>query len=162
MEKLKLIIAALLMAALPVVVAAQTGKSKTSNRKKIAAQKPKPKPKPGKGTKMTVAEWGGRGIGLTMDEQTGRYNVEMDCAHGTISQALTLDANGRFDAAGTFTQERPGPVRLDRPDNTKKARYSGKVEGDTMTLEIKADGEKEAIGSFTLKANVRPRIVKCL
>ncbi len=141
---------------------AQNKKSKSkTKRKAVAAKKTGVTVKAGNMKKLTVTQWGGQGVGLS-EADAGEMNVEFDCAHGVIKQPITLDANGHFAVSGTFTTERPGPIRMDDPDTTQPARYSGQVEGPIMTLTVELSNGKESLGPYTLKANVYPRLVKCL
>ncbi len=71
----------------------------------------------GEPPRVAEGAWGGTGIALTVDAGGGRF--ELDCAHGTIDAALSLDGDGSFDVPGTFVQERPGPVRRERPIRAK-------------------------------------------
>jgi hypothetical protein len=86
--------------------------------------------------------------------------VEFDCAHGKLGR-LALDAGGGFDVAGTFTRERGGPVRSDEEAEELPARYSGKVEGEKMTLRVVAEGVGETL-NFTLTRGNAGRLRKCL
>src|SRR2546423_54443 len=107
-----------------------------------------------------VAEgaWGGNHVHLSVS--AGGGTIEFDCAHGEISEALKLDAEGRFNVAGTFTRE-GGPIRLDKPRAAQAVRYVGRVEGQTMTLAVKyADTDKET-DAFTLTRGSMGRLWKC-
>src|SRR5687768_2198894 len=77
--------------------------------------------------------WGGDHI--LLDVAVGGATVELDCAHGAVEEAIRLDSEGRFDVAGTYVQERGGPVR-EGGEDARPARYAGRVEGKTMTLTI--------------------------
>ena len=101
--------------------------------------------------------WGGEHIVLQVSEKGA--DVEFDCAHGLVSQPITLDKHGDFDVAGTFTPEHGGPVRRDEKTASASARYSGHVDGDTMSLTITLG--KERIGIYTLMRGSRPRLTKC-
>ena len=57
-------------------------------------------------TNVTV--WGGQHVRITMNA-TGA-EIEFDCASGTIAAPLKVDAQGKFQADGTYTREHPGPV----------------------------------------------------
>jgi hypothetical protein len=106
---------------------------------------------------VATGTWGGEHIILEVSEKGAE--VEFDCAHGHISQAMTLNQQGAFDVQGTFAQEHGGPVLRDEPENSKPARYSGHVVGDTMTLTLTQ--EKEKIGTFTLTRGAQPMLRKC-
>ena len=102
--------------------------------------------------------WGGEHIVLKVSEKGA--DVEFDCAHGQVAQPITLDKQGDFDAGGTFTPEHGGPVRRDENTPSASARYSGHVDGDTMSLTVTLGTEK--VGTYTLVRGSRPRLTKCL
>jgi hypothetical protein len=101
--------------------------------------------------------WGGEHVVLQVSEKGA--DVEFDCAHGQITQALTTDEHGDFEATGTFTPEHGGPVRRDETRPISSARYTGYVGGEGMTLTITLG--KENVGTFTLTHGSRPMLTKC-
>ena len=115
-------------------------------------------PTPAAREPLAEGSWGGPHVTLTVTREGGQLDV--DCAHGTLSQPIAPDADGRFEASGVYVRERPGPVR---PADVagEKARYVGRVMGDTMTLSIyPADSDRE-IERFTLDRGRLGRVVKC-
>src|ERR1700682_4131246 len=58
---------------------------------------------------VATGSWGGEHIVLDVSAKSAE--VEFDCAHGQITQSMTIDKDGDFDVAGTFTPEHGGPVR---------------------------------------------------
>jgi hypothetical protein len=108
--------------------------------------------------RLPSGQWGGQHAGMEVTDAGAQ--LEFDCAHGRIDQAITLES-GRFDVKGTYSPERPGPRRED--DNTARAvRYIGEVDGKTMKLAINgADGSSDTITSFTLEHGKTPTIRKC-
>jgi hypothetical protein len=111
------------------------------------------------GDSKTVATgtWGGEHLVLEVSDKGAE--AEFDCAHGQITEPIALDQRGDFDAAGTFTPEHGGPVRRGEVPPAAPARYSGHVDGDTMTLKVFRD--KEEVGTFTLTRGNRPLLMKC-
>ena len=105
-----------------------------------------------------VGAWGGEHVALQVSNNDAR--LELDCAHGQITGPVTLDKNGNFDVAGTFTPEHGGPIRKDENPTAQSARYTGHIEGDTMTLKIVRSQQES--GPFTLTRNAQPRLTKCL
>ena len=104
--------------------------------------------------------WGGEHIQMQVDENGAR--LQYDCAHGSVDEPLTLDHEGRLDVKGTHVRERGGPVRRgDKPDN-RPARYTGRVEGQTMTLTVMLTDSDESAGTFTLTQGEPGQIRKCL
>jgi hypothetical protein len=102
--------------------------------------------------------WGGEHIGLTIT--SGGAGVEYDCAAGSIDQAFQPDASGRFDFGGTWWFTPPVVFEDWQPDK-KPARYSGVVQGKTMTLTLTRMDDGTTV-HFTLVQNTIPRILRCL
>jgi hypothetical protein len=104
--------------------------------------------------------WGGDHAVLTVTE-TGAH-LELDCAHGDISQKLMMDANGNVSVDGVFVQEHGGPIIVGEVEVKKPARYAGTVSGDTMTLGVTLTDTQEKIGTFSLTYKSTGHVVKCL
>jgi hypothetical protein len=102
--------------------------------------------------------WGGAHVNLEVSDGAG--NFDFDCAHGTISQSIPLDAAGKFDVPGTYSAERPGPTR-EGDKSQSSVRYSGTVSQDTLTLVIRRDRSNEELGHFTLIRGKHGKIMKC-
>lgn len=106
--------------------------------------------------------WGGRGLALRVTPEGA--SVEYDCAHGEIKGRIELDAQGRFDATGTFVPE-GGPVSVPAKgtaeDKSIKALYVGRVEGTKMTLNVTLPETGGGPGEFTLTHGQEPRLEKC-
>ena len=111
--------------------------------------------------KASVSEgvWGGAHVRLNVRE--GGADVEFDCAHGSLGGPISLDAEGRFDVAGTYVREGPGPIRIGREPSARPARYTGRVEGRTMTLRVKFTDGDQASEAFTLTRGSEGRLWKC-
>lgn len=111
----------------------------------------------GDGKAVAEGLWGGEGVRLEVGAEGA--SVEFDCAHGTLAK-LVADASGDFSAAGTFTRE-GGPARGDGLEQKRPARYSGKVEGKTMTLRLAVEGLDDA-PTFKLTHGAKAELRKCL
>lgn len=88
--------------------------------------------------------------------------VEFVCAHGLISQALTLDATGQFAVEGTYTQESGvAPADAALP---VLARYTGRSAGPTMTLTVTLIEGAVKIGDYSLTYSPvpLPPLPKCM
>jgi hypothetical protein len=107
----------------------------------------------------SVAEgsWGGEHMILEVSAKGAE--IELDCAHGQIAQPMSLDRLGNFDVAGTFAPEHGGPVLRGENTPPKQARYSGHVDGNTMSLTVTAG--KEKVGMFTVTRGSHPLLRKC-
>jgi len=114
---------------------------------------------------VALGRWGGRGIAMTVEESGAK--IEFDCAHGSISGRLALDADGRFELPGTFGRERPGPVRMGpngEPAEEKgaPATYSGRLQDGVLRLTIRVEGADEDFPPIELRFGQTPRLHKCL
>ena len=103
--------------------------------------------------------WGGEHVILEISKSGAE--VEFDCAHGQITQAITVDKHGNFDVAGTLTREHGGPVLRDETPVASSARYSGHVDGDTLSLTVTLTKEKQEVGTYTLTRGAQPMLTKC-
>jgi hypothetical protein len=110
-------------------------------------------------TAVSEGSWGGAHIGMEIvDKSTA---IEFDCAHGTISERLALDSQGRFRASGTYVREHGGPVREGETPASHPASYSGNVSGKRMTLAVTLTDSAESIGTFTLTQGNEGQVFKC-
>jgi len=102
--------------------------------------------------------WGGPHLRLVIT-RTGA-EVEFDCAHGEIKDAIKPDNGGRFDVKGTLVPE-GGPSRSDESSSAKPVRYSGKIAGEKMTLTVKFGDSNEEAEEFSLTRGNEGRLWKC-
>ena len=64
-------------------------------------------------------------------------------------------------AARRFARHRPGPTREDDNTEGEPARYSGVVDGESLTLTITLVKNSEKVGDFTLAHGKIGRIRRC-
>jgi hypothetical protein len=102
--------------------------------------------------------WGGDHIRLKLRPDGG--DLTFDCAHGTIDAALKTDDEGRFDLPGRFLRENAGPIRPPR-EQPHPARYSGRIEGTSMTLNIRLTDIDQTLQTFVLTKGSMGRIWRC-
>ena len=112
----------------------------------------------GEARRIVSGLWGGDHVRMMVSDMGAR--LEYDCAVGTIDQPIVLDASGRFTAKGSYTPERGGPSR-DGSTAVARARYVGRVGGDTMKLTVTLETGKEPVGVFTLKRGDDVLLTKC-
>jgi hypothetical protein len=105
-----------------------------------------------------TGEWGGTHIGLRLGPTGGP--IEYDCAAGTIGTVIP-GRDGRFVADGTHTPGWGGPEIEGQVRPTYRARFSGNVSGDRMTLAGRVENGVE-LGPFTLRSGAEPGIFRCL
>ena len=103
--------------------------------------------------------WGGQHIELEIADD--RSTIDFDCAHGSIDQRFQADSTGAFDLSGTYVEESPGPVRKGGREQTHRARYVGRIEGDAMTMTVKLIDTGKTAGSFRLTRGALPGVSKC-
>ena len=114
----------------------------------------------GGATHLPAGAWGGEHVNL--DATTTGARLDFDCAQGTIDQAITLDAHNTFNVSGTYTQEHGGPIRIDEKPNRHPARYTGRLEGQTLTLTITLTDDQHQVGTYTLTRGQSARLFRCL
>lgn len=109
---------------------------------------------------LVTGSWGGERVGLVLGPSGG--SVEYDCARGAIEGPLRVDGRGYFYAAGYHVVGVGGPERVGHVPTRSPASYSGRVEGDTMILVVRAASLGVEIGPLSLRRNEPPTIVRCL
>lgn len=112
----------------------------------------------GRVDRVPVGQWGGEHVRLSVSDTGG--SVEFDCAHGTLDAPLNVDTEGRFSVPGTLVRE-GGPVVPGREGEKQSVRYSGRLDGSSMNLDLSRDNG-DRMGSFLLKLGDRGKLVKCL
>lgn len=110
-------------------------------------------------TVVTPGVWGGAHIRLEVEEKSA--TVQYDCAHGSIDEQLTLDAEGRFEARGTFVNEGGGSIRVRINRVRQPARYEGRVSGGRLSLTVTLTETSQTIGTYTLTRGSEGRVRKC-
>jgi hypothetical protein len=108
---------------------------------------------------LPMGLWGGEHISMEVTEQ--RTTVEYDCAHATIDQRIALDRRGRFNVSGIQAPEHGGPVRRNETPDGYPVRFSGQVNGKTMTLSVRNSATKHLVGTFTLVYGAEAKLRKC-
>jgi hypothetical protein len=116
--------------------------------------------------------WGGQGIVLNVTENGA--TIEYSCANGAVDQKFELDQEGRFDLKGGQQTETGGatqattanerrPTDLQKPGaNRTQVRYTGQVQGQTMTLTVTRSDTGQNLGTFILTRGAPGRLRKCL
>jgi hypothetical protein len=107
---------------------------------------------------LAQGSWAGQHISLEVSVEGAI--AEFDCAHGAVSQRISLDRRGRFNVPGTYIAEHGGPVREGQQADSP-VQFTGKVTGERMYLTVRRRGSGRLIGSFTLVFGQEARLVKC-
>jgi hypothetical protein len=109
--------------------------------------------------RLPTGTWGGLHVALAVSEAGA--HLDFDCASGEISEPLTVDGDGKLAADGVYIRERPGPQRVgDEPPKTP-ARFTGKIDGDTLTFEVTLTESKQSVGTFSVTRGREPQVFKC-
>jgi hypothetical protein len=109
--------------------------------------------------RVAIGQWGGQNVQLDVAEDGAQ--LRFSCARGKIELPLTLDAEGRFSAEGTFVAQGMGPTREDDPPKSRAAVYSGAVRNNLMTLTVTVADSKEEGGTFELTQGKPGSIRRC-
>jgi hypothetical protein len=104
--------------------------------------------------------WGGEHIRIDVSDSGA--DIEFDCARGTISQPIVLDAQGRFKLQGTYKAETPAPATADRGSTGSgvTATYSGVLNGSSLLLEVSIEGQ-DTSRTFDLVQGDQGHLAKC-
>lgn len=108
-----------------------------------------------------IPEGGWGGVGIQLVVRGDGAEIEYDCANGSLDGPLALDGEGNFSINGTHTREHGGPIRINEKSQSRPARYTGRVQGQSMSLTVTIDGASEALGTFTLTRGTPGRLRKC-
>jgi hypothetical protein len=129
---------------------------KTTSKKSTATTTPSPGAPPGS-NRLPAGVWGGMHVILEATDRDA--SLQFDCAHGVISQSISLDQDGNFDVPGTYVTEGPGPVR-EGQEEVSNARYSGTVRDGAMALKVRLD-KSDVKGDFSLAHGKSGKIWQC-
>jgi hypothetical protein len=119
---------------------------------------PEMTPRP-KHTAVSPGNWGGAGVRLVV--QDGTTAIAYVCAQGEITEKLTIDNDGRFDARGVHINRSPGPLYEDKAPKQLAARYSGRIVGNKMTLRVVLIDTNTLVGDFELELGKQVRLLGC-
>lgn len=108
---------------------------------------------------LPVGVWGTARAVLTVEADAAR--LELDCAHGTLDGPIALDDMGRFDQAGLYVVERPGPIVVGQPPDSHPARFAGTLRGTSLTLTVAPTDGSTGPGTFQLTRGDAGQLVKC-
>jgi hypothetical protein len=109
--------------------------------------------------KLPTGIWGGDHIRAEVTDRGAE--IEFDCAHGAIEEAIALNSKGGFDVPGKYAPEHGGPVRKDEASQVILVHYVGNVRDSEISLTILVTDTKETIGAFTLTHGNDGRVMKC-
>jgi hypothetical protein len=102
--------------------------------------------------------WGGEHVRMIVS--SGGALLEYDCASGKIDRPIIVDVRGGFNAQGSYVSEHGGPRRNGDTALTR-ARYVGRVSGNTMRLTVMLEHSEKPVGVFALTRGNDPLLTKC-
>ena len=109
--------------------------------------------------KLATGVWGGDHIRAEVTESGAQ--IEFDCAHGAIDQAIVLNSKGGFDVPGKYAPQHGGPVRDDEESKAISVHYVGAIRGSELSLTITNAETKGSIGDYILTHGNEGRVMKC-
>lgn len=107
---------------------------------------------------LPAGVWGGDRAEL--DATPAGATVRFFCAHGALTQPVVLEGEGRFSIPGWLVRE-GGPTPVDETRFRRPAVYSGRVDGQTMTLDVLVDSTPPPLGTFTLVHGQKSTLGPC-
>lgn len=102
-----------------------------------------------------VGTWGGENAGMIVTAND--VHVHIACTLGNTVGPIHPDADGRFEATGTYNVD---AYPVDR-GITHPARFSGRIIGKTMTLTVSLTDTGQVLGPVTLVYGEEPRLGPC-
>jgi hypothetical protein len=102
-----------------------------------------------------VGTWGGDNVGLIATDSSA--HVHIGCTLGDTNGAIRPDADGRFDATGTYNVD---AYPIDR-GILHPARFTGQIIGTTMTLTVNLTDTTRQLGPVTLVLGKEPKMGPC-
>src|ERR1700687_4072019 len=102
-----------------------------------------------------VGTWGGDNAGLIVTDTD--VHVHIGCTLGDAVGPIHPDANGRFEATGTYNVN---AYPVDR-GITHPARFTGQIIQQTMTLTVSLTDTARVLGPVTLIYGKEPTIGSC-
>lgn len=102
-----------------------------------------------------VGTWGGDNAGLIVNNTD--VHVHIGCTLGDAVGPIRTDANGRFEATGTYNVD---AYPVDR-GIVHPARFVGQIRGETMTLTVSLTDITRVLGPVALIHGKEPKMGPC-
>ena len=82
---------------------------------------------------LALGNWGGDGAGMIVSDTAMHLHIK--CTYGDVSGRIPVDADGRFDVAGSYML-RAYPIAV---GPTVPARFTGRLDRASVTITVTAD-----------------------
>jgi hypothetical protein len=105
--------------------------------------------------RVPTGTWGGEDAGLIVGADGAHAHV--GCTRGDVAGAIPVDADGRFDVAGTYSVD-AFPVSRDTPH---PARFTGQTDGHALSFTVAVTDTGQTFSSGELVLGREPRMVNC-
>jgi hypothetical protein len=102
-----------------------------------------------------VGTWGGDNAGMIVNSTD--VHVHIGCTLGDALGPINPDANGRFEATGTYNVD---AYPVDR-GITHPATFTGQIIDQTMTLTVSLTDTQRVLGPVTLVYGKEPKMGPC-
>jgi hypothetical protein len=102
-----------------------------------------------------VGTWGGENAGLIVSDTSA--HVHIGCTLGDAKGPIHPDAEGRFEATGTYNVD---AYPIDR-GILHPARFTGQIVGRSMTLTVVLTDNDRQLGPVTLIYGKEPKMGPC-
>jgi len=99
--------------------------------------------------------WGGDNAGLIVSNTD--VHIHIGCTLGDALGPIRPDANGQFEATGTYNVD---AYPIDR-GITHPARFTGQIVGQTMTLTVTLTDTARVLGPVKLVYGTEPKMGPC-
>ena len=113
---------------------------------------------PSDGT-LALGTWGGDSAGLIVSDTAAHLHI--GCTYGDVSGRIPVDANGRFDVAGSYMLH-AYPITV---GPSVPARFVGRLDGATVTVTVTVNDTVQhqtvVRGPVTVKYGDEPRLGPC-
>ena len=108
---------------------------------------------------LPLGTYGGDGAGMIVGDTA--MHLHIGCTFGDVSGRVPVDANGRFDVAGSYTL-RAYPITV---GPAVPARFTGSIDGDAIVVTATIDDTVEHAtvvrGPVSLRPGVEPKLGPC-
>jgi hypothetical protein len=108
---------------------------------------------------LPLGNWGSDGAGMIVGDTAMHLHIK--CTYGDVSGRIPVDANGRFDVAGSYML-RAYPIAV---GPTLPARFTGRLAGAITTITVTVNDTVQhqtvVLGPVTVTYGKEPRVWPC-